>query len=339
MCSIRFFARRNAVSVTSDMHEARQLMVNSLRSVSDYVKKNELGIDKAIDPYRTGLIGPELTPLTTTIGHVEAKRTSCNPQMSALIVHLLGKAGVKSGDTIAVGASGSFPGLLLATLSAAKAMNVTPVALISLGSSGYGATRPEFDLLDIYNYFESIDLVNQAPLLISLGGDFDIGRDFDINTRQRLILKFEDSGLNFIIEADLQKNIYSRLDLLKNKKISAFINCGGSYVNLGTDNSILNLKPGLTFDVEQPPQVRQGMVQAMSATGVPIVHLLFLRGLVLRYGLQWDANPWLENSIDAELIDMDLSKKSIKIIAIIYFFVLSLGFIISYRSGIFKRLI
>ena len=52
---------------------------------------------KADDLNETGLIGDYLTPVTTTLGNLEAKRTSVNPNAAALVVHLLFEAGSDQG--------------------------------------------------------------------------------------------------------------------------------------------------------------------------------------------------------------------------------------------------
>lgn len=54
------------------------------------------------------MIGDEYTPITTSLGSEEAKRTTANPDMAALLVQMLTEAGVKSGDTIGAGLFG-FP--------------------------------------------------------------------------------------------------------------------------------------------------------------------------------------------------------------------------------------
>ncbi|MBM3789416.1 MAG: poly-gamma-glutamate system protein, partial [Acidobacteria bacterium] len=99
----------------SAMLRAAQRMDEAVRTVARHRDSTGGILDVSLDPNRTGLIGPEDGELTTSVGHLEAKRTTANPDMAALIVHLLCRAGAKAGDTIAVGSSGSFPALLVAT--------------------------------------------------------------------------------------------------------------------------------------------------------------------------------------------------------------------------------
>ena len=57
------------------------------------------------------------------------------------------------------------------------------------------------------------------------------------------------------------------------------------------DSEILNVKPGLAKISQFPPEEKQGMVFAMAARKIPVLHLLYIRGLVQHYGLPWDPQP------------------------------------------------
>ena len=72
--------------------------------------EEELGIPLSeLDYHQTGMIGESYTGITTTLGAIEAKRTTAWPEMGALCVRLLHEAGVRSGDTVGAGFSGSSP--------------------------------------------------------------------------------------------------------------------------------------------------------------------------------------------------------------------------------------
>jgi hypothetical protein len=73
--------------------------------------------------------------------------------------------------------------------------------------------------------------------------------------------------------------------------LKAFVNIGGSWANIGTDASVLELAPGLITNRLAYRAGRNGVLQAMSARGVPVIHLLNIRGLCRRYGLPWDPSP------------------------------------------------
>jgi poly-gamma-glutamate system protein len=261
----------------------------------DYVSRGGR-FDDAVDPNHTGFIGEEYTGLTSTLGNLEAKRTTTNPQMAALLVRLLLEAGVKTGDTIAVGCSGSFPALTVATLSAAKAMGVYPVVIISMGASSFGANRPDQTILDIFQTVRRGTELNFEAAAVSLGGADDVGSDFEPEVRDTLIGKVRSSGIPLLNEPDLSKNLAQRLRIYfgpsSEGRIAAFVNIGGSSADMGTSPLILNLEPGVVTQMKIPAdESTHGVVFAMAKRHIPVVHLLHIKGLVLKYDLPWDPIP------------------------------------------------
>jgi len=95
---------------TSETLAAAELMSESVALISGYCLKNNININGEADPAFTGLIGPEISDITTTVGHLESKRTSLNPEFASLIVRLLSDAGVVADDNMAMASSGSFQG-------------------------------------------------------------------------------------------------------------------------------------------------------------------------------------------------------------------------------------
>ena len=176
-------------------------------------RRHALGVpvDPAVDPNRTGLIGPEDSELMTTVGDLEAKRTTTNPNMAGLIVHLLNQAGVSRGQTIGVACSGSFPALMVAALAAARSIGVRPVVILSLGASSFGATSAQFNLLDIYDELARGGICSEPPAAVSLGGEKDVGLDFETELRDKLFRRVEASGVAFIQEPELQANVARRI--------------------------------------------------------------------------------------------------------------------------------
>ena len=98
--------------------------MTAVRRAQNYVVawRNSQGIPPSpeADPGKTGLVGEEMTVLTTTLGDLAAKRTACDPRWVPVMLRWFRKAGLASGDRITVLPSGSFPGFLLATLVAGK---------------------------------------------------------------------------------------------------------------------------------------------------------------------------------------------------------------------------
>lgn len=290
------------------MVRAARTMDRAITAVGQERRVSGVNFDSSIDPNRTGLIGPEVDELTTSLGHLEAKRTATNPNFAALVVHLLCKAGVQAGDTVAIGASGSFPALLIASLAAAEAMNARPAVILSLGASSYGATDTRLDLLSLYRRLLSAGLFASPPVAVSLGGEQDKGLGFEPETQRALVREIGESGLPFVHESGLRANVAQRMahyDRASSPRpVAAFINIGGAYANMGTSPKALELKPGLNLEVSLPPEAERGVIFEMAARGVPVIHLLFVKGLAGRHGLPWDPVPlpppgdWLPSDPD-----------------------------------------
>jgi poly-gamma-glutamate system protein len=307
----------------NEMTEAARTMERAIEVTREYCDSAGIEISNSDDPNHTCLIGPELTGLMTTLGHVDAKRTTTDPAMASLMVHLLDRAGVSAGERIAVGSSASFPALLIATLAAAEAMNLRPVAIISLGSSTYGATNPDFNLLDIYTLLLDKGVLATPPAAISLGGTQDVGNGFEPDLKVALLDQITASHLPFISEPDLRKNVFERMAFYEGPtaedSIAAFVNAGGSYANLGTSSLALRLQPGLNTDIVLPPEQERGVLFEMAARGVPVIHLLFIRGLALRYGLNWDPIPLSGPGETALHPDRSRDSRTVWLVGIPYF--------------------
>ena len=95
--------------------KAARLMRDSMTAIRDYRLKRLGPIDREADPAGSGMIGTLMSPITSNTGNLEAKQTTVNPNWAAVLVDLLKRAGVKKGDYIAIGFSGSFPAMNLAT--------------------------------------------------------------------------------------------------------------------------------------------------------------------------------------------------------------------------------
>jgi len=277
--------------------EAAHLMKTALDALA--VQRMLLGIpiDLRVDPNRTGIIGEELTDLTTTIGNLEAKRTSTNPDLAAVIVKYFHELGLDQGDIVAIGASGSFPSVLLAVLCAVEVMELSSVVIYSVGSSMYGGNIPGFTFLEMLSYLRSAGILNSRIVAISPGGENDTGKgtimqDFrDYTSRLAEIHVME-----AIIEDDLQSSILRRIEIYseaaRNQRISCFVNIGGADANYGVLSASLSISPGIvqnTVNIPQHPE--RGLIFEFLEAGIPVIHLLNIREIALRESITIDPVP------------------------------------------------
>ncbi len=257
------------VSVQPEMRRAAGLMFRMSAAVRACRAAAGVPIDAVVDVNRTGLIGLGSSPITTSLGNLEAKRTTTNPDFAALVVMLLDQAGVRRGDAVAVGASGSFPALTVAALCAAESLGARALLIGSLGASEWGANDPRFDWLSLTRCLRQSGLRSFETLALSVGGEGDVGLDMSLRGREALNGEAGSSGLPFLREPDLEKNVDRRLALYDGAAgaggIRAFVNIGGGYANLGTDSEILKLSPGLAAFPRLPPAERRGVIFAMAA--------------------------------------------------------------------------
>ncbi len=345
--SLVAFAVARVLSPAEDRHgqrariEAARMMERAITVVREHCISQGMEFDNAIDPNHTGLIGVEDSDITTTLGNLEAKRTTTNPNVAGVIVQLLEDAGVAAGDTIAVGCSASFPALMIATFAASKAMGVHPVIILSLGSSSYGATRNDFTLLDIYGVLKNRGIVEVSPAGVSLGGTRDVGQGYESGLKDRLTEKIRRSGIRFLHRADLQSNVAERMAIYLGSsekwRVAAFVNIGGNYANLGTSPMVLKLDPGVNTLVTIPAaKETHGVVFEMAERHISVIHLLHIKSVALKYGLPWDPIPLPRAGAGIAQARSTLST-GVGIVASVYFSLLILIFV-RHRNVFFRKL-
>lgn len=291
----RIIPLKQGERIKNEMVKASRIMEKALMVIRECQIEKDVSIDRETDFNQTGLIGLKYSPITTSLGRLGAKRTALNPNFAALIVYLLYRAGVERGDTVAAGASSSFPSLIVAALSASKAMGLKLLMISSLGASQWGANIPQFHWLEIQSCLREAGVFNTQPIAISLGGEKDTGMDMSPEGRALLLHEAAEWGGLFLEEPELSRNVQKRMNLYEEyaeeKEIKAFINIGGSWCNMGTDSEVLKLKPGLVRIKNVPPAERRGVMHEMVLRGIPIIHLLYVKGLSRRYRLPWDPMP------------------------------------------------
>jgi poly-gamma-glutamate system protein len=277
--------------------DAAQLMARSLGCVKRLRLASGLAIDPALDPNGTGIIGEEFTPLTTSLGEVDAKRTSTNPAFAALLVRYFRDAGLARGDVVAIGASGSFPAMLLAALSASRALDLEPIVIYSVGSSMYGANLPGFTFVEMLAGLRAEGILPYRIEAVSAGGDGDTGAGvlFD-EAGGTLAAEARRSGLPVVGGHSLADSIAARYRIYRaaarGRAIRCFVNIGGASASFGDSPESLELPNGLVL---KPPRIAagptRGLVFEFASRQIPVVHLLFVRGLARDNQLPFDPIP------------------------------------------------
>jgi poly-gamma-glutamate system protein len=278
--------------------DAARLMARGLASITRHRLERGLSIDRTLDPNGTGIVGEEFTPLTTSLGDVAAKRTAANPAFAAAVARYFSDAGLVKGDVVAIGASGSFPAFILATLCAAHALDLEPLAVYSIGSSMYGANLPGFTFADMLDGLRADGILPYRFIAVAPGGERDSGKG----------VLFDEEGTTLLDEArrirlpligggDLARGIQQRLDVFEaaasGRSIRAFVNIGGASANYGGTEASLLVPNGLVRRLAPiPPGPTRGLVFEFAARGIPVVHLLYVKGLAAANHLPYDPVPF-----------------------------------------------
>jgi poly-gamma-glutamate system protein len=229
---------------------------------------------------------------------VTAKRTAANPAFAAAVARYFVDAGLAKGDPVAIGASGSFPALILATLCAARALELEPLAVYSIGSSMYGANLPGFMFADMLDGLRADGVLPYRFIGVAPGGERDSGRGvlFD-EAGTTLVDEARRTGLPLLGGGDLARGIQQRLDAFETaaagRPIRAFVNIGGASANYGGTEASLRVPPGLVRRLAPIPEdPARGLVFEFAARRVPVIHLLYVRGLAAANHLPYDPVPF-----------------------------------------------
>ena len=278
--------------------EAAALMARALSSIKALRLEKGIPLDAGLDPNGTGIVGDEFSPLTTSLGDAPAKRTAANPAFAGVVAGYYQRAGLVPGDVVAIGGSGSFPAFVLASLCAARALDLKPVLIYSVGSSMYGANIPGFTFVEMLARLRAEGLLPYSIAAIAPGGEHDTGRGvlFD-EEGTTLIDEARRSGLPLVEGATLAERVRRRLDIYERaaagRPVRCFVNVGGATANYGDTEASLLVPNGLVLKLASLPESpSRGLLFEFAARGVPVVHLLYVKGLARENGLPFDPVPF-----------------------------------------------
>ncbi len=258
-------------------------------AIKDYSKSIGLKIDPENDPFQTGLVGQERTPITTDRGIVSSKILSTNPNFAAAFVELLSRAKLKKHDLVAVGMTGSLPGWNIAFLSACQVMELKPLIITSVGSSDWGANIPGLTWLDMEKVLNDKGLWDFKSMAASIGGGSDNGRGLSPEGRDLIKEAIKRNDVTLIEEDNLEANINKRMELFekyrKEKEIACYVNIGGGLASLGGTQNARLIPPGLSMHLAVKNFPVRGVINRMAEGGIPVIHLLNVEKIAERYGL------------------------------------------------------
>lgn len=292
-----FLTRQSAVIEKNEYYGIQVVAAERLEQYFAAVRayKEELGIPLSEDDiHKTGMIGLPYTGITTTSGALEAKRTAAWPDMAALCVRMLFEAGIRPGDAVGAGFSGSFPGLNLAVVAACESMDVKLICISSVGASTYGANHPELTFPEMLYRLKQNGLIRTQSAAVTMGGYQDVGSDMEKEAADRIRQRLAGLGLNLVEEADFQTNLKLReATYLREGPIDCFVAVGGNLTSLGKGEAGVSLGQGVLYP-ERPLHVDEasGLVQRYLARGIPVINLLNIKKIMADYSMPYDPVQW-----------------------------------------------
>jgi poly-gamma-glutamate system protein len=239
------------------------------------------------------LIGAELTPITTTLGNLEAKRVATSAAWAGALTVRLHQAGLRRGDTVAAGFSGSFPGLNLALVIACQALDLKLLAVSSVTASSWGANQPGFTWPEIEARLVRAGVIGQATIVVTLGGAGDRALDLDADGRAQAgrVAKAASAELSVPVfePGSFDEAVAARLEAYRRAAnghaVELYANVGGTEASLGRSPVVLRLPsgflPGVPFDFSR----NRGVMARFAERGVRVLTLLNVRDLALRWGI------------------------------------------------------
>lgn len=264
-------------------------MKKGMEVIKAYRIKHFGPIDTAADPADSGMIGLPQSPITSVFGHLPAKHNTINPNWAAVMVQMFKNAGLKEGDVVAVGFSGSFPALSLATLAAVEVLKLKVIAITSTAASTWGANIPEFTWLDMERLLYKEGLISHRSVAASYGGKEDMALGRSKKGQELLRAAMERNGLSPLAFETTKENIDERIAIYKQsaegRRIGAYVNVGGGTVSVGTALGKKLFKPGL--NLKPPPGMTgiDGVTIRFASEGTPVIHMVYIDKLVEKYGL------------------------------------------------------
>lgn len=287
-------AERVIVPETRPLYD-QKIAASRLAKEAMEVIKNErvrrgYPINPGFDPLKTGLIGLAVSDVTSIAGNLAAKQASINPNFAAVVVDMLGELGVKEGDQVAVGVSGSFPALNICTFAALETLKVTPIVIASASASQYGANFPDLLWVDMENVLFKEGLFSFRSKGASLGGVQDIGVGMSKTSRRQVREGIERNQLEFLSDETFESSIVTRMqkysdyaDGMPIRGFAAYVNVGGGTVSVGKHLGKRLFNPGINRRMPAGAGLVDGVMPRFAKEGVPVVHLVQILELTDRY--------------------------------------------------------
>ena len=237
------------------------------------------------DPERLGLIGVEWSPISTTLGSLPSKRTAADPLWSVVLFREMARMGLRSGDRVAVLASGSFPGFVLNALAAAEALGCRILFAASLGASQWGANDPACPWPLMEGIFHRGGFLKTRASWYTLGGEDETGGGIGDEGRKILTDAAAKEGIPLLEARTYDGILAAKVSRLETFSPGLVITVGGSSSIFGVGNE----HSGNGFLPKDGVADEKSIVGWALSRDIPVFHAVDFRFLAKRMGVPFDA--------------------------------------------------
>ena len=204
------------------------------------------------------------------------------------------------------------------------------VMMSSLGASSYGANQPGATWIDMESWLINSGAMPYPSYLLSPGAENDRG-DGMLEEGQELIQEAaEQNGRTLYLPENLLESIQHKTRILEEEDIRVLINIGGNQASLGGCAHASSLPNGLHKKLKLCRHPDRGIIQEISALGLPVIHLLNIRDLASSYGI--DLAPGKQYAKSGYLYYKQEVHRGILAIALCAGF-LALGLILNHKKS------
>ncbi len=298
-----------------EMHQAVKLTESWFKIIEHQKEINDIHTDAITNIPNHYLLGDDFTMTTTTLGSLNAKEISTNPEFAALMVRLIKESKIKEYEKVGLIISGSFPSLAISTLAALQTLDHEVILMSSLGASSYGANQEGASWLDMENWLIDYGDLKYKSIIVSKGAENDIGLGLTDEGNELLQRVAELNGVELYEPESLLQSIQSRTSLLNTKGISLLINIGGNQAAMGGCAHAISIPNGLHQNIQLCDDEDRGVIQEINSLGVPIINLLNIKDLANTYHM--DIAPGITYSESTELYKETKKNKLILSISLI----------------------
>ncbi len=277
--------------------DARSMRLAAARAAEWFeivcAEKERRGIvsDSQTDIRFGGMLGNDWSPITTTLGSLEAKEIGANPHFAALVVRWLDDAGIDSGDRVGVALSGSFPSIAISVFAALETLGIRATVVSSLGASSYGANQPGATWIDIESWLAEDGAFGFRSALVTMGAEGDAGGGLSDEGIEEMRLAARRNCIELYVPESLEESIEAKTALFEKSDISLLINIGGNQASLGACPHAATIRNGYHLSSDFCRHSDRGVIFRLAEMGIPYIHIIDIRELAYRHCISAGGGP------------------------------------------------